>query len=156
MSLKLRYTDFETINRSCTLKRPASTNEAIFEEGGTLLDKALKQRRQLVRLIGIGVSNLTARQKQLDIFDKTPLKLEHLNTVIDRIRNKYGFTALQNGTTMPLGKTTYIRDRIGAPKLSLVEELQNDVASAVNTLKIKINSFPGIAKPESKAEPKKE
>ena len=102
ISLKLRYADFETINRSLTIKQPANTNEAIFEVGKTLLDKALAQRRQMVRLIGIGVSNLVSSQKQLDMFDAALLKLEHLNTAIDRIRNKYGFTAIQTVRTLSL------------------------------------------------------
>ena len=64
-----------------------------------------------MRLIGIGVSNLIPKQSQLDIFDSTLLKLEHLNEAIDRIRSKYGYTAIQTGATLPLSKTSPVRDR---------------------------------------------
>ena len=111
VSLKLRYADFETISRSLTPKQPVDTNEAIFATGAILLEKTLKIRRHLIRLIGIGVSNLIDKQRQLDIFDVTLLKLEHLNATIDRIRSRYGFTAIQTGATLPLGKTASIRDR---------------------------------------------
>jgi len=111
VSLKLRYADFDTISRSITPKQPVDTNESIFATGTTLLEKALKTRRHLIRLIGIGVSNLIDKQRQLDIFDTTLLRLEHLNDVIDKIRQKYGYTAIQTGATLPLGKTASIRDR---------------------------------------------
>jgi len=111
VSLKLRYADFETISRSLTPKQPVDTNESIFATGVILLEKALKMRRHLIRLIGIGVSNLIDKQKQLDIFDTTLIKLEHLNAAIDRIRQKYGYTAIQTGATLPLGKTSSIRDK---------------------------------------------
>ena len=111
ISLKLRYADFETTSRSLTPKQPIDTNESIFATGMILLEKTLKIRRHLIRLIGIGVSNLINKQSQLDIFDATLIKLEHLNATIDRIRSKYGYTAIQTGATLPLGKTASIHDR---------------------------------------------
>ncbi|MBT3363755.1 MAG: DNA polymerase IV [Chloroflexi bacterium] len=111
VSLKLRYSDFETINRSLTPKQPVDTNESIFDTGVTLLEKAFKARKTLIRLIGIGVSNFVDSQRQLDIFDTTLLKLEHLNTTIDKIRSRYGFGAIQNGATLPLRQKTSIRDK---------------------------------------------
>ena len=111
LSLKLRYADFDTISRSLTPKQPVDTNEAIFATGTILLEKALKVRRHLIRLIGIGVSKFIDRQRQLDIFDTALLKLEHLNTAIDKIRQRYGYSAIQTGATPLLGKTASIRDR---------------------------------------------
>jgi len=111
VSLKLRYADFETTSRSLTPKQPVDTNESIFATGMILLEKTLKIRRHLIRLIGIGVSNLIYKQSQLDIFDATLIKLEHLNATIDRIRSRYGYTAIQTGATLPLGKTASIHDR---------------------------------------------
>jgi len=40
--------------------------------------------------------------KQLDMLDTSAQRLEQLNRAIDRIRNKYGFTAIQTGQTLPL------------------------------------------------------
>jgi DNA polymerase-4 len=111
ISLKLRYADFDTISRSFSPRHAVDTNEAIFDTGVMLLEKAFQQRRHPVRLIGIGVSNLTFKQSQLDIFDTTLLKLEHLNEAIDKIRGRYGYTAIQTGATLPLSKTSPIHDR---------------------------------------------
>jgi DNA polymerase-4 len=101
ITLKLRYTDFETITRSHTLKHAADTDWAIFDVGCKLLDKAIEQRAVPVRLIGIGVSHL-AEGRQLNMFDPWAELVEQLNQAIDRIRDKYGFTAIESGCTLPL------------------------------------------------------
>ena len=74
----------------------------IFETGVKLLHQALLQQKQAVRLIGIGVSNLAEPGRQLAMLDSSARRLEQLNRVIDRIRNRYGFTAIQTGRTLLL------------------------------------------------------
>ena len=101
ITLKLRYNDFETITRSHTLKQAADTDSAIFEVGHRLLDKALEHRVVPVRLIGIGVSHLV-EGRQLNMFDPRSELLEQLNEAIDRIRDRYGFRAVESGCTLPL------------------------------------------------------
>jgi len=102
VTLKLRYADFTTITRRHTLGRSTSTNQSIFESGSALLKKALSRERQPVRLIGIGVSGLTEPGRQLSMLDSSTLRLERLNKAIDRIRKKYGFSAIQTGQTLLL------------------------------------------------------
>ncbi|MCL0097140.1 DNA polymerase IV [Dehalococcoidia bacterium] len=102
VTLKLRYADFTTITRSRTLKQASNTDQTIFDTGLELLNKALAQEKQPVRLIGIGVSNLVEPGRQLDMFDSSAQRLEQLNIAIDRIRDKYGFTAIQTGRTLQL------------------------------------------------------
>jgi DNA polymerase-4 len=101
VSLKLRYADFTTITRQQTLARPQDTDQAIFAAGARLLDRELATGKQAVRLIGIGVSGLTPG-RQLDMFAAADLRLERLNKAIDRIREKYGFRAIQTGRTLRL------------------------------------------------------
>jgi len=55
-----------------------------------------------VRLIGIGVSGLVETGQQLDMLDTATERRERLNRAVDRIRNKYGFTAIQTGRTLRL------------------------------------------------------
>jgi len=93
ITLKLRYADFTT---------STDTDQSIFDTGLKLLNKALSGEKQPVRLIGIGVSNLVEPGKQLDMLDASAQRLEQLNKAIDRIRNKYGFTAIQTGRTLLL------------------------------------------------------
>ena len=102
VTLKLRYADFTTLTRSHTLSQASHTDQAIFDTGAELLKEELTQEKQPIRLIGIGVSNLVEPGKQLDMLDVSARRLEQLNRAIDRIRKKYGFTAIQTGRTLPL------------------------------------------------------
>ncbi len=100
VTLKLRYADFDTITRSQTMK----VDQVVYEVAVGLLRRALVQRRQLVRLIGIRVSGLASEARQLDMLDDSVERLVYLNRAIDRIRQKYGFGAIETGRTLPLRK----------------------------------------------------
>jgi len=102
VTLKLRYADFTTITRNHTLTQATNTDQTIFNTGFQLLNRALSQQKQPIRLIGIGVSSLIEPGKQLDMLDTSNQRLEQLDRAIDRIRKKYGFTAIQTGRTLPL------------------------------------------------------
>jgi DNA polymerase-4 len=102
VTLKLRYADFTTITRRQTLSQTTDSDQTIFDTGQKLLNKALSEEKQAVRLIGIGVSELVEAGKQLDMLDTSAQRQEQLNKAIDRIRKKYGFTAIQTGRTLKL------------------------------------------------------
>ncbi len=112
VTLKLRYSDFKTITRSHTLLQTTDTDQTIFDTGLKLLTKALSQGKQPIRLIGIGVSHLTESGRQLDMLDASARRQEQLNKAIDRIRHKYGFTAIQTGRTLIL-KDVFPKDKDG-------------------------------------------
>jgi len=101
VTLKLRYADFTTITRRLTLSQTTDSDQVIFDAGVKLLGRALAGAKQPVRLIGIGVSELAAGG-QLDMLDGSAQRQESLNKAIDRIRRKYGFTAIQTGQTLKL------------------------------------------------------
>ena len=121
ITLKLRYADFTTITRRHTLPQTSDTDQTIFDTGLKLLKKALSQEKQPIRLIGIGVSSLTEPGRQLDMLDASSQRQERLNKAIDRIRQKYGFTAIQTGRTLLL-KDIFPTDEggytLGTPSLS--------------------------------------
>ncbi|MFC2068520.1 DNA polymerase IV [Chloroflexota bacterium] len=102
VTLKVRYADFSTITRSRTLRENVSSDQVIFQTGIKLLDQALTIEKQGLRLIGIGVSQLVEPSQQAILFTPSAQKLEELNKTIDRIRNRYGFSAIQTGRTMQL------------------------------------------------------
>ncbi len=102
ITLKLRYADFETITRRMSSTEATDADEVIFTGAVKLLDHALARNRKLVRLIGVGVSNLVGYGRQLHLLDSSPQRLAHLDKAIDRIRNKYGFTSIQTGRTLLL------------------------------------------------------
>ena len=102
ITLKLRYADFTTITRRHSLSQSSDSDQTIFDTGLRLLNKALAEERQAVRLIGIGVSNLVEGGRQLEMLDSSTRRQEQLNKAIDHIRKKYGFTAIQTGRTLQL------------------------------------------------------
>ena len=101
VNIKLRYADFTTITRQQTLDQSSDSDQTVFDAGRKLMNKELSSGKQAVRLIGIGVSSLV-REKQLGMLDTSDMRLEKLNKAIDRIREKYGFTAIQTGRTLLL------------------------------------------------------
>ncbi|MEE9324028.1 MAG: DNA polymerase IV [Dehalococcoidia bacterium] len=108
--LKVRYADFETVTRHRTLERATNADDIIFGQGLHLLERELDRKRQRVRLLGIGVSNLTAYGGQLSLLDATPSKSIRLNKATDGIRRKYGFTSIQRGLTLQL-EDFFVRER---------------------------------------------
>ncbi len=111
VTLKLRYDDFTTITRSLTLVRPTHSDEVLFRAASGLLEKAMESASwRTVRLIGVGVSNLTADAVQLSLLasgangplaQETPLpRFERLEAVLDRVRRRFGWRCLQMGRTL--------------------------------------------------------
>jgi len=102
VAIKVRYEDFTTITRRRTLNQPTDADQVIFKTGAELLQGALTADKRAVRLIGTGVSSLNEPARQLSLLEITDRRLEKLNRAIDRIRDKYGFTAIQTGRTLRL------------------------------------------------------
>ena len=102
VTLKLRYADFTTITRSHTLSQTTDADQTIFNTGVQLMRKALAAEKQPVRLIGIGVSSLVEPSRQLAMLEPSGKRQEQLNRAIDRIRDRYGFSAIQTGRTLRL------------------------------------------------------
>jgi DNA polymerase-4 len=97
VAIRLRYSDFETITRQVTLENASNANQVIFATALQLLNKALAQQEKPVRLIGIRISSLVGKEKQLTMFDSGTKKPEQLDKAIDKIRRKYGSMALKTG-----------------------------------------------------------
>ena len=101
ISLKLRYQNFDTINRSLTSKAATDSDDVIYSTAAGLLDKS-SDKQKLVRLIGVEVSNLVSDARQLDMFNQKALRQEKLDKAVDNIRRKYGFDSIQTGSTLAL------------------------------------------------------
>jgi DNA polymerase-4 len=102
VTIKLRWADFTTITRQQALRQSSDADQVIFTTGLKLMNRALLTETQPVRLIGIGVASLVESGQQLNLLDSSAQRLEQLNRAIDRIREKYGFTAIQTGRTLLL------------------------------------------------------
>ena len=102
VSVKLRYEDFETIHRSRTLSRPENRDSSLFSVAKELMCSAIT-RRVGVRLIGMGLSNLTGSGRQTDLFDEGEwIKGWHRLEAIDKARSRFGFNAVLTGEAIRL------------------------------------------------------
>jgi DNA polymerase-4 len=88
VTLKLRYADFQTLQRSRTLT-PTCSELELYPVVRALLARS-RQRRTAIRLLGIKLSNLRPMERQLPLF----VERASLHRAVDRIRQQYGYGAL--------------------------------------------------------------
>ncbi len=88
VTLKLRYADFETLQRSQTIT-PTCSELELFAVIQGIYQRA-RQRRTAIRLLGIRLSNLEPFDQQLSLFDH-----EKLHSTMDGIRKRYGYDSLR-------------------------------------------------------------
>jgi len=97
VDIKLRYTDFQTLIRSKTI-RPTDDDKAIFETAWNLMTKA-RTRRVGVRLIGVGITNFSPLNEQEFLFEDYEVKRKKMLRAVTRIRDKFGYESLMFGNT---------------------------------------------------------
>lgn len=96
VTVKVRYSDFVTHTRVRTLHRPLDVDEIFFREALDLFREA-RCRLYRVRLLGIGLTNLSPRAWQDELFNQEIPQLRELDLKLDIIRDKYGHRAVQRG-----------------------------------------------------------
>lgn len=95
VDIKLRYTDFQTLTRSKTIK-PTDDDKIIFNTAWSLMKKA-RTRRVGVRLIGIGLTNFSPVNDQEYLFEDYEIKRKKMLRAVTRVRDKFGYESLQIG-----------------------------------------------------------
>jgi DNA polymerase-4 len=98
VSLKLRYDDFTTLTRHNTPHVSFDGDARIVEIATALLDATLKQRNAPVRLLGVGVENLTEPAAQLSLLDSTATDDSALSSTLDQIRDRFGDDSVSRGS----------------------------------------------------------
>ena len=95
VSIKLRYSDFETITRAKTIN-PTDDDKTIFDTAVQLFRTNYK-RRVSVRLIGIHLTKFSEFCEQEYLFEDKEIKRRKMFRAITKIRDKYGYCAVQFG-----------------------------------------------------------
>lgn len=94
--LKLRWSDFTTLSRQTTLAQPTDQDGVIFSAVYQLFEKAWVEKRP-VRLIGVGVSGLSAASRQLSLWDSGQEKEHRLLEAVDELRERFGAGVIRRG-----------------------------------------------------------
>lgn len=97
ISVKIRYSDFNTYNKQ--IKIPYTSADHIIIPKVLELFKNLYQRRLLIRLVGVKVSDIVSGNYQINLFDDTEQMLKLYNAM-DTVRDKYGELSIMRASSM--------------------------------------------------------
>jgi DNA polymerase-4 len=92
ITVKIRYSDFQTLTKQITVPYTAA-DHVLIQIAKELFDK-LYERRLLVRLIGVRVSHLVPGNYQIHMFDDTQ-EMISLYQSIDSIKKQFGENVLK-------------------------------------------------------------
>ncbi len=100
VTLKLRYSSFETITRAHTLPEATDLDDALFQTARQLLRRAW-DRKQKVRLLGVAAGSLGDAPAQLGLLDASKQeRAEKLARAADELRERLGPDAVQTARTL--------------------------------------------------------
>ena len=105
--LKLKTQDFKIRTRNHQLADPTRLADRIFQTGLHLLNRETDGTRY--RLLGIGVSDLSASEKAdpPDLVDVQSRKRAIAEGAIDALRKKFGKRAVETGYTFGKGRNAH-------------------------------------------------
>jgi DNA polymerase-4 len=95
VNIKLRYSDFNTLTRSRTIK-PTDDDKVVFDAAWDMIIKA-HTRRVAVRLIGVKLSKFKRYSEQEELFEFEEIKRRKMLRAVNIIRSRYGFDKIQMG-----------------------------------------------------------
>lgn len=101
VTVKIRYSNFDTETRQIHIPY-TSSDHTLLRVVQELFDK-LYNRRMLIRLVGVRLSNLVHGNHQISLFDDTEETI-NLYEAIDRIKHKHGVEKLVRATTIGVNR----------------------------------------------------
>ncbi|HXI01533.1 MAG TPA: DNA polymerase IV [Sphingobacteriaceae bacterium] len=99
VTVKLRYSNFDTYTRQASI--PYTASDDVILRTAKELFKKLYDKRLLVRLIGVRLSDLVQGQHQIDLFTETEESIR-LYQALDHIRTRFGDEAVFRATARHL------------------------------------------------------
>ena len=101
ITVKIRYSNFDTETKQVHIPY-TSSDHVILRVVQELFDK-LYNRRMLIRLVGVRLSNLVQGNHQISLFDETEEDV-NLYEAMDLIKHKHGVDKLVRATTLGVSK----------------------------------------------------
>jgi DNA polymerase-4 len=96
ITVKIRYSNFDT--HTLQKRIPYTSFDHVLISNALALFEKLYQRRLLIRLVGVKVSDLVSGTQQLNMFEDTP-ELTGLYQAMDRIRKRFGSHAVRRAVS---------------------------------------------------------
>ena len=109
ITVKLRYSNFDTVTRQAAIPYTAS-DQALTEKAMALFDK-LYTKRMLIRLVGIRLSGLVHGHYQINLFEDTEERV-NLYQAMDKIKHKHGSNKLTRASIMDVSGRVRIDNNI--------------------------------------------
>jgi len=104
VQVKVRYSDFETVQRSRSMGEHVDRDEAVFATARELL-KTQWCRSRRVRLVGVGLADLRpVRVFQDSLFDTGAERSRRIDRCLDGLRERFGFGVVQRGPAIRLAE----------------------------------------------------
>lgn len=97
ISVKIRYSDFNTYNKQVKISY-SSADHIIIPRVLELFEK-LYQRRLLIRLVGVKISDIVSGHYQINLFDDTE-EMISLYNAMDKVRLRYGELSIMRASSM--------------------------------------------------------
>ncbi len=94
--LKIRWPDFKTYTRQITLAQPTNQDSVIFNAASKLFYEIWK-KGFMVRLLGVGVSQLTNQFQQLSLLDHAYTREKQLLEAVDDLHHRFGKDIIRRG-----------------------------------------------------------
>ena len=111
LGLKLRYAPFNTLTRDVTVDEPTNLDSVIFENVLHLFETAYDAKKK-VRLVGVRASNLERKVFQRNLLEAPQHeKLGKILEAADKLRERFGFEAVQLARSLEPGKQSKPRKR---------------------------------------------
>ncbi|NOS92656.1 MAG: DNA polymerase IV [Cyclobacteriaceae bacterium] len=115
VAVKIRYSNFDTETKQIHIPY-TSSDHIILRVVQELFDK-LYNRRMLIRLVGVRLSNLVHGNQQISLFDDTEEDI-NLYEAMDFIKHKHGTDKLIRATTLDVNKRVRMEMNLFKGKVS--------------------------------------
>jgi DNA polymerase-4 len=102
VTVKARFYDFTTVTRQSTLPQPVDGNDAIYRAAKSLLEAIRRSRRAKLRLLGVGVGELTGVRGQLSLLESPAEHDSKLSSTVDQIRRRFGRDAIRRAAVLDI------------------------------------------------------
>lgn len=115
VTVKIRYSNFDTETKQVHIPY-TSSDQVILRVVQELFDK-LYNRRMLIRLVGVRLSNLVQGSHQISLFEETETDI-NLYEAMDFIKHKHGVDKLVRATTLDVGRRVRMEMNVFSGKIS--------------------------------------